>query len=172
MRVAAESRRINILNSTPLDSGDLRTSIYGSMMLGAPFLFNEYSDPTNRALINTLVKDGRFVSFTPGLPKFNGTSYTGSGILDQTNTPNAMLEYLTRNGLDKTFSDKDKRYYTFNTDYDDYFAYLETMLNVVWIKLGLAKNGETFNLFSFFDIKNENINGGIDPSKSQESVKA
>lgn len=173
-KVSLESRRkINILNSTPLDSGSMRESLYGSMMLGTPFLFNEYSDPVNRTLINSLIKDGRFVSFTPGLPKFNGTSYTASkknNILEQTATPTSMLNYLTKNGIDRDFADKDKRYYTFKTDYKDYFAYLETMLNVVWIKMGLAKNGQTFNLFSFFNIKSDGASGGIEASNYDKLI--
>lgn len=171
--VSLESRKINILQSTPLDSGETRESLYGSLMLGTPFLFNEYSDPTNRTLINSLIKDGRFVSFTPGLPKFNGTSYTATAknnILNQTKTPTSMLEYLTKNGLDRDFADKDKRYYTFKTDYKDYFAYLETMLNVVWIKMGLAKNGETFNLFTFFNIKGQDSDGGIIPDNFESLI--
>lgn len=170
--VAAESKRINILSSTPLDSGNNRESLYGTMMLGAPFLFNEYSDPTNRTLINSLIKDGKFVTFTPGMPKFNGTSYNSTGennILKQTKNPEEMLQYLAKNGLDADFSNKDKRYYTFKTDYKAYFAYLETMLNVIWVKLGLAKDGNTFNLFSFFKIKKDGADG-IDPDKYEELI--
>jgi len=133
-------------------------------MLGAPFLFNSYSDPNNRTLINTLIKDGKFLSLTPGLPKYNGTSYTnGDQIFNQTTTPDSMLKYLQKNGLDSDFNNKDKRYYTFKADYAAYFAYLETMLNIVWIKLGLAaQSGGEFDIFSFFDIKD--INGKINAS--------
>ena len=150
--------KINFIES-PLNSGGTREALYGTFMLGAPFLFNEQSDPTNRAVINTLVKDGKFLSLTPGLPKFNGLSYrqniytSGDTIFTQTKSPQQMLEYLQRNGLDSDFSDKDKRYYTFKTDYEDYFAYLETMLNTVWVKMGLSQNGNTFNLFTFFNMK-------------------
>ena len=164
--VASESRTIKILNSTPLDSGDKRTAIYGTMMLGTPFLFNQNADPTNRSLINSFLKDGKFLSLTPGMPKYNGLSYTASDAnsqLYQTETPSAMLDYLARNGLDSAFSNKDKRYYTFKTNYPEYFAYLETMLNIVWIKLGLATDGQDFNLFSFFNIKTSST-GGIDPT--------
>ena len=55
---------------------------------------------------------------------------------------------------------KDKRYYSFEPKFKPYFAYLETMLNTVWIKMGLAKNGGTFNLFTFFEIEKD---GDIDP---------
>ncbi|MFA6778129.1 MAG: hypothetical protein WCR80_06845 [Bacilli bacterium] len=123
--------KINILNSTPLDSGNERTSLYGSMMLGVPFLFNSVSDPGNRTLLNSLIKDARFLSLTPGLPKYNGGVYTqanSESIFKQTTTPNEMLSFLLKNGLDKNFSLKDKRYYTFESKYDDYFSYLETML--------------------------------------------
>lgn len=162
----SSANKINILKSTPLDSGEKRTSIYGSMVLGTPFLFNDHADPDNRVLINTLVKDGKILSLTPGMPKFNGTSYDVYGksyenLMNQTKEPSAMLNYLLKNGLDSDFANKDKRYYTFQTDYEAYFTYLETMLNAIWIKMGLAKNGEEFNLFSFFKIKN---NKGIDPS--------
>ena len=163
-KVSADSRKVNFLSSTPLDSGASREALYGSMMLGCPFLFNKTADPGNRTIINTFVKDGRFLSLTPGMPKYNGTSYTAAtanSYLNQTTTPEAMLKYLQKNGLDQDFTNKDKRYYTFETKYEEYFAYLETMLNAIWVKLGLAKNGETFNLFTFFDLKASDSNGGI-----------
>lgn len=165
--VAAESRKINILASTPLDPGDSRSSLFGTMIMGTPYTFNNLADPHNRILINSFIKDGKILSLTPGMPKYNGlTSYTNiqNSILNQTESPNEMLNYLVKNGLDKSFSEKDKRYYTFEAKYDDYFAYLETMLNAVWIKMGLAKNGEQFNIFSFFNIKQE-AGGGINPEQ-------
>lgn len=162
--------KINILNSTPLDSGSERDSIYGSLILGTPFLFNKNSDVDNRVMINTFVKDGKILSLTPGMPEYHGTSYdilgkSTSSLLNQTKEPSAMMSYLLKNGLDKDFSNKDKRYYTFKANYDLYFSYLETMLNVIWVKMGLAKNGESFNLFSFFNIKNSN---SIDPTGRNE----
>lgn len=159
-----DAKKINILSSSPLDPGEQRESLFGTLMLGTPYLYNEGSDPTNRTLINTIIKDGRFLTLTPGMPKYNGTSYSQSkkdNILYQTETPDSMLRYLLSNGIDKNFSDKDKRYYTFKTNYAEYFKYLETMLNAIWIKLGLAKNGEEFNLFTFFDIKNQYDNGTV-----------
>lgn len=165
--VSSESKAIRIMNSTPLDSGDARSSLYGSMILGVPYTFGSLADPNNRTLINTFIKDGKILSLTPGMPKYNGlTSYADlqNSILAQTDTPSEMLSYLERNGLDRTFSDKDKRYYTFEAKYDEYFAYLETMLNAVWIKLGLAKDGNDFNIFSFFDLKQPNADS-IDETK-------
>ena len=162
----ATERKVNIMESTPLDPGDSRESLFGTMILGTPYTFSEISDPNNRSFINSFIKDSKILSLTPGMPKFNGlTSYSTikNSILNQTETPDEMLAYLTRNGLDANFSTKDKRYYTFEAKYEDYLAYLETMLNAIWIKLGLSKNGEQFNLFSFFDIKQEK-EGGINYS--------
>ena len=160
-------RKVNFLKSNPLDSGEEMTSIYGSMIMGTPFLFNELADPTNRSLINSLVKDARYVSFTPGMPKFNGLSYNSmakNNIFNQTTEPNSMLEYLKKNGIDSEFAEKDKRYYTFQTNYELYYAYLETMLNAIWVKMGLGKGeNDTFNLFTFFDI-DSNKGGGIKSS--------
>jgi len=167
--VAEANRKINFLTSTPLDGGEAREALFGTLMMGCPYLFNQYSDPGNRALINSFIKDGRFITFTPGLPKYNGlTSYMSAkdSILNQTDTPEKMLNYLLKNGLDKSFMEKDKRYYTFKTEYGEYFSYLETMLNTVWVKLGLAKNGEQFNLFTFFNIKQQG-EGGIDPTGAE-----
>ena len=161
--------RINFMDSTPLDAGRDKNSLYGTMMLGAPYTFNSFADPNNRTLINTFIKDGKFVSITPGMPKYNGlTSYLGgfNTILDQTSNGDEMLSYLSRNGIDSLFALKDKRYYTFEASYDEYFSYLETMLNAVWIKLGLAKNGEQFNLFTFINIKT--ASGKIKPSGYKE----
>jgi len=158
MASANNTYTVNILNSTPLDSGETRSNLYGTMILGTPFLFNNMSDPNNRVLTNTLIKDGRYLSLTPGMPKYYGGSYTQTktdSIYYQTTTPDEMLSYLLRNGLDKSFANNDKRYYTFEAKYKEYFAYLEAMLNPIWIKLGLASStgSNTFNLFSFFDIK-------------------
>ena len=117
------------------------------------------------------------MSLTPGLPKFNGGSFTqsirssisgafknitsGNGTstvktntyLNQTNGLEESMSYLLKNGLDPEFAEKDRRYYTFQAKYNQYYSYLETMLNAMWIKLGLGTTNEenTFNLFSFFD---------------------
>jgi len=126
--------KINILNSTPLDSGTERNSIYGSLMLGCPFLFNSISDPGNRTMINSLIKDSRFLSLTPGLPKYNGGVYTqadSESIYKQTTNPNEMMSFLLKNGLDNNFSLKDKRYYVFQSKYDEYYSYLEAMLTPI-----------------------------------------
>ena len=154
-RVNNTGRKVKWLTETPLSSGTNGEAIYGNMILGVPFTFNQYSDPNNRMFINTLVKDGRYISLTPGLPKYNGSTYLAARNQQQayqTDTPSEMLNYLLKNGLDDSFTNKDKRYYTFKTDYEDYFAYLETMLNTLWVKLGLAQNGDEFNMYTFFRI--------------------
>lgn len=151
---------IKILTSTPLDAGADSENLYGTMILGTPPLFNSVADPSNRVTVNTFLKDAKILSLTPGLPKYNGHSYlnTADNALNQTKDGNEMIKYLLKNGIDKDFSDKDKRYYTFKTDYNNYFSYLETMLNTIWIKLGLAtgETGTDFNLFSFFQIDDNN----------------
>lgn len=158
---------VRILNSTPLDSGNTQSSLYGSMMLGCPYLFNKNADPRNRSIINSFVKDGRFLSLTPGLPKYNGTQYLqgdSDNIYKQTKDGSEMLAYLLKNGIDSSFANKDKRYYTFEPKYEEYYAYLESMLNTLWIKMGLSNNGDNnFNIFSFFNIGG--TNGNIDSSK-------
>lgn len=165
-------RIINVMDSTPLDPGEARENLYGSMMLGCPFIYNSNTDPYNRNLSNTILKNSRFLSLTPGFPKYNGTSYSQGvdNVLNQTQTGEQMLKYLKKNHLDSEFSDKDKRYYSFKTDYATYFSYLETMLNPIWIKLGLSKgtNDQTFNIFSFFKIKSDD--GNIDPTKTGELI--
>jgi hypothetical protein len=73
----------------------------------------------------------------------------------QGTAPSSAISYLLRNGIDSGFMEKDKRYYTFEAKYSDYYAYLETMLNTVWLKLGLGTEdeaGRNFNIFSFFNI--------------------
>lgn len=161
--------KINILKSTPLDANDSRNAMFGSMILGTPYTFNSVSDPNNRVFVDSLVKDCKIVSFTPGLPKYYGSQYLQddkNSIYKQTSEPNDMLTYLLRNGMDKTFSEKDKRYYTFEAKYEEYFSYLEAMLNPIWIKMGLASSadGKTFNIFSFFNIRQGDQDGGIEPS--------
>ena len=149
------SYRINVIQNTPLNSQN--GNLYGSMIMGAPFTFNERTDPLNRVTIQTFVKDKMFLSLTPGLPKYNGSRYessVGDDITRQTLTANEMIEYLMQNGTNATNLSKDKRYYTFKPTYGKYFTYLETALNTIYIKLGLAANndGENgFNLLTFFD---------------------
>lgn len=64
------------------------------------------------------------------------------------------LEYLKRNGISDIFNANDKRYYTFEKDYDGYYSYLETMLNTIYTKMGLGETGDGSNrkseLFTFF----------------------
>lgn len=169
--VAEEERRISFLKSTPLDPGKTRESLYGTLMMGCPFLYNNFADPNNRVLTNTIIKDTRYITFTPGTPKFHGTSYALVADKDkqfnQTNDGSEMLNYLLKNGIDVSFNEKDKRYYTFQADYAAYFSYLETMLNAVWVKLGLAKNGNAFNLFTFFNIRTDS-SGNISPDNARE----
>jgi hypothetical protein len=174
---------VSILTSTPLDESEgSNKSLYGNMMLGVPFAYTEITDPNNRVMINTFVKDSVFLSLTPGMPKYNGgafqqevlssvvsaTSVLGPGAtqgalnltgltstgsyLNQTQTADQMIAYLLKNGMDKLISEKDKRYYVFEAKYQDYFAYLETMLNTLWVKMGLgtAEDG-SINIFSFFN---------------------
>ena len=166
------SVKVNIMDSTPLDPGAARESLYGSLMLGCPFMYNSNDDPHNRNLSNTILKNARFLSITPGFPKYNSTHYSQgkNNIYNLTPTGEQMLKYLQRNHLDSDFADKDKRYYSFKTDYASYFAYLEAMLNPIWIKLGLSRNvnDTEFNIFSFFNIKSEN--GTWDPSKAGELI--
>lgn len=156
---------VSINNSTPFDPGENQSNLYGTMMLGAPPIFNHIADPRNRSIISTFLRDAKFLSLTPGYPKYNGSNYllkTNDDALHQTTTGESMLTYLLKNGIDKSFTEKDRRYYTFKTNYDDYYAYLETMLNTIWIKMGLGTEDNThFNIFSFFDIVK---NGKIDPN--------
>lgn len=165
--------RIKILRSTPLDPGENRQDLYGNMMLGAPFLMTDRTDPNNRHMIDTFIKDSRFIMLTPGMPKFNGSRYSHFGTrksgdsrvyvnaLEQTKTGQEMFDYLLKNGVDESNLDKDKRYYSFSPQYGKFYAYLETFLNMVWLKLGLGTEGDgTFNMFSFFgDDSESNVNG-------------
>jgi len=62
------------------------------------------------------------------------------------------LDYLKRNGISDVFNENDKRYYTFEQDYEGYYSYLETMLNTIYTRMGLGENAEGKNeLFSFFN---------------------
>ena len=160
----SSSYTVTINNTTPFDPGENQSNLYGTMMLGAPPIFNNIADPRNRSIINTFLRDGKFLSLTPGYPKYNGSNYllkTNDDALHQTTTGESMLTYLLKNGIDKSFTEKDRRYYTFKTNYEDYYAYLETMLNTLWIKMGLGPEDNThFNIISFFDIVQ---NGKINP---------
>jgi hypothetical protein len=161
---------VNIIPTTPLDpSFNENETLYGNMMLGAPLRYTRVTDPNNRNMINTFVKDSVFLSLTPGMPKYNGGAFqqevlnlfsqgVSSSYLNQTPTASEMRDYLFRNGLDEYFGNKDKRYYVFQSDYEEYFAYLETMLNTLWVKMGLGTNEDgSFNIFTFFDDAKNNL---------------
>jgi len=138
-----ENFGVNFLTTTPLDpSENANYSLYGNMMLGAPLMYTRQTDPNNRTMINTFVKDSVFLSLTPGTPKYNGGAFqqealnlfsqgVSSSYLNQTPVASEMRDYLLKNGIDKLFGEKDKRYYTFQANYEEYYAYLETMLNTL-----------------------------------------
>lgn len=143
-------------------------------------MFTSITDPSNRAMLNTFIKDSKILSLTPGLPKYNGSEYSlnqasnsSDSILSQTTTAKEMVAWLTKNGMDQAFSEKDKRYYTFKEDYKDYYAYLEALLNPIWLKLGLGSNdtdSKNFNIFSFFNIGATESASGTD-TKNRNSLK-
>jgi len=189
-KIIMSTYEVSFLQNTPLDpeSDSNQPNLYGNMLLGVPPVFSHITDPNNRVIINTFVKDSVFLSLTPGLPKFNGGSFTqglrsatksvfknitsgnanktieSSTYLNQTQSPEEMLAYLLKNGLDPDFAEKDKRYYTFQAKYEEYYSYLETMLNTLWIKMGLGTEGENkFSLYSFFNVSanTENYNGTL-----------
>jgi hypothetical protein len=157
--------KINFLKTTPIDpgyGGSSATNIYGNLILGVPPIFSHVTDPKNRAIAKTILRDSRFLTMLPGKPKYNGSLYMSAENADQlhqTGTADDMMAYLASNGFNANFNNKDKRYYTFDTDYTDYYAYLEAMLNPIWVKMGLATSGNsnTFNLFSFFNGSNSSL---------------
>lgn len=166
------AKKINVLKTTPLDSGDNSSNLYGTMMLGCPPTFNSYADPLNRAMLNSFIKDSKFLSLTPGLPKYNGSRYNhakASNAINQTTTTNEMLDYLIQNGVNSSNLSKDKRYYVFNPAYGKFYSYLETMLNTIWIKLGLGtEDNNTFNLFTFFN--SLELKDNADPKSQYQSA--
>lgn len=165
--------RINQLKTTPFDSES--SDLLGHMILGAPFSFTDRADPRNRVLLDSYVKDLNILSLTPGLPKYNGSRYTASArndILQQTSDYDSMMNYLIKNGVDASNMKKDKRYYTFSPSYGKFYSYLETMLNTIWIKLGLAtgEDNKTFNLMTFFKDLQTSTNDGADPLEKYMSA--
>jgi hypothetical protein len=158
---------VRILKSTPLDPNKDGNNLFGTLILGVPPLFTQETDPSNRTMVNTFVKDSLILSLTPGLPKYNGGAYSvlnlinaakegGETFTTQNKNGKEMIEYVKRVGLDETFASKDKRYYTFDVKFNEYYSYLEVMLNTLWIKMGLGmENQSTFNIFSFFNISKD-----------------
>lgn len=165
--------RVNQLKTTPFDSES--SDLLGHMILGAPFSFADRADPRNRVLLDSYVKDLNILSLTPGLPKYNGSRYTASAkndILQQTSDYDSMMNYLIKNGVDASNMKKDKRYYTFSPSYGKFYSYLETMLNTIWVKLGLAtdEDNKTFNLMTFFKDLQTSTNDGADPLEKYMSA--
>lgn len=128
-------------DTDPFEISAERFSIYGKVILGAPFIFGDTADPTNRSLLNTIIKDSRILSLTPGLPKFNGgqTFVTGNRAYDkQVSTFDEMLAYALQSRINVERQNKDTRYYTFEAKYKEYYEYLEAGLQTVYLKLGLS----------------------------------
>lgn len=149
---------IRFSKRTPLDIDDNGNEFGGPIILGLPPTFTNLTDPSERTYLNSFAKDATIISLTPGFPKFNGsqTMLTKNYYMDQTRTGEEALHYIKENGLSSNFNEKDKRYYSFNSDYSEYYAYLETMLNTVWIKMGLSEiegsDGVYDEIFTFFDV--------------------
>jgi hypothetical protein len=158
---------LHYVEGTPLNSGDSSDNLYGNMLLGAPPAFTNIADPKNRAISQSFLKDASFLTMVPGFPKYNGSIYlanTNDDQLHQTTTPDQMMTYLINNGLSGSFAKADRRYYTFKTDYEEYYRYLETMLNAIWVKMGLSdEGGGRYGLYTFFD----HTDGGSETLKSQ-----
>ena len=158
---------VKVLNSTPLDPSKNGNNLFGTLILGVPPIFTQETDPLNRTMVNTFIKDSMILTLTPGLPKYNGGAYSipnlikaaqsgGEVFTTQNKNGKEMIEYIKRIGLDQAFASKDKRYYTFEAKFAEYYAYLETMLNTLWIKMGLGMEDQsTFNIFSFFNISKD-----------------
>lgn len=165
------NKKIKIITTTPLDAGTNSSQLYGTMILGCPPTFNSTADPLNRTMINSFVKDAKFLSLTPGLPKYNGSRYNhiADNALTQTKEPDEMLNYLIQNGVDRENLNKDKRFYRFEPSFGKFYSYLETMLNTVWIKLGLGtEEDNTFSLYTFFN--QLEIKDGADPKPQYQSA--
>lgn len=178
--IANENGEINFATTTPID--EIGTN---PIILGAPLKFLSSADPNNRTYINTFMKDGNFISIIPGKPKYNGSALTQlssskssdySSINSSPDTPkptisdsfnsgygytsenelNMSLEYLKQNGISAEFNSSDKRYYTFEADYVGYYSYYETMLNAMYVKMGLAtKSDGKIDMFTFFNYSND-----------------
>lgn len=158
---------LHYVEGTPLNSGNSAESLYGNMILGVPPAFTNIADPKNRAISQSFLKDASFLTLVPGFPKYNGSIYlanTSDDQLHRTSTPDQMMTYLINNGLSGSFAKADRRYYTFKTDYEEYYRYLETMLNAVWVKMGLSdEGGGKYGLYTFFD----HADGGSETLRSQ-----
>ena len=148
-------KKVVFNNSTPFDSGSDMSNLYGNMILGVPPIFTNIADPKNRTLTNNYMRDLRFVSITPGFPQYRGSNVLSSGRndqLQQTTDGNSQLQYLLKNGLDSDSLSKDRRYYTFKPAYEEYYSYLETMQNALWIKMGLSDTPSGMHsIFTYFD---------------------
>jgi hypothetical protein len=67
---------VRFSKSTPFDSSaNSNSSLYGNLILGTPMIYTKVTDPGNRVMLNTFVKDASFLSLTPGMPKFNGSAF-------------------------------------------------------------------------------------------------
>jgi hypothetical protein len=156
-------------NSDKIIFSPLRSVGTDPIIFGAPPRYTSLSDPRDRSYMNTFIKDGNLLSIIPGKPKYNGLSLgkvnkeknngQPTEIGYQTTTQeyaDIAFDYLKRNGISDVFNQNDKRYYTFEQDYENYYSYLETMLNALYTRMGLGENEEgKSELISFFDFNRD-----------------
>ena len=135
---------------------DISPTNQKNFIFGLPFNFNPIADPEGRLYNNTILKDSSssFVSFIPGMPKFNAGNVADRLIrgVVRGSRENSKRGFLDGTGM----FDKDKRYYVFDPDYGTYFEYASTMLQTVYQKMGL-NDQSGININRMFETYNFNF---------------
>lgn len=128
-------------------------------VMGAPFLFMNRTDPDGRVYNNTFAVDAPIISLMPGEPLFLSLSAkdidgreeisSDSSIMEKLlsnmglGTPDSIINWLTKVNFKKNL---DMRYYGFKANYSEYYKYLQNMMSVVHVKMGLG------TVFQFSDV--------------------
>jgi hypothetical protein len=145
-QTVADTMYTGLYHKTPID----QVPIQANSVLGLPFKYTQNSDPSNRVWNNTIMENMPIVSLIPGRPEFLGIT-SAKGVAPETEFVKAIIggkfsedgstssDTSILNWLSNNFkANPDFRYYGFRVDYLEYFKYVQLMLSVIYVKMGLG----------------------------------
>jgi hypothetical protein len=136
--------------------------IQKNKIMGLPSSYDRYADPNNRVFQKTFIYDLPIVNIIPGTPRFLGIKgeeiRSDQDLLDemvgdkfQEGDARSILNYIQSNGAK---GKKDMRYYGFEANFTEYFKYVQQMLSVLHINMGLG------TMFSFSEALSKTFSSG------------
>jgi hypothetical protein len=130
-------------------------------VLGLPLYYNDLADPSGRVYNNTIINDIPNVYIIPGKAKINRNLIDAAGTRIIPATLSRMLMEAQNNptlgfsfGVRGIKTGNDLRFVGFETDYKDYYKYVQTMLSAVYSYLD---NTKALDIFRFSDEFNNSL---------------